>query len=181
MRVDIVSERLELVDAAALLLPVDGQLCRLGGAATGAIRATLDPEERAEELEYLEEELARLRPLAHPQARMIGGVGRWESIIVSAAYPHNVDGAIHAPSDCARMVRAAIPQALACAGTAGITSIAAALIGTAYRMTAEQAVRAFVDGLAAARASDVTVRWSLPDEEHRALARSACQLVGLPI
>ena len=179
MRIELVTDRLELVDADALLLPVDGQLCRLGGAATNAIRAALDPEERAEELEYLEEELARLRPPPHPQANVIGGVARWGSILVSAAYPHNVDGAIHGAADCARMLRAAIPQAIAVAETAQLGSIAAALIGTAYRMTAEQAVRAFVDALAAAKASDIVVRWSLPDDEHRQLARTACERLGL--
>jgi hypothetical protein len=93
--VEILAARVEHVDADALLLPVDGTICRLGGATAGALRAALTPEERAEELEYLEDELARLRPLPHPQARAIDGVARWKTIIVSAAYPHNVDGIVY--------------------------------------------------------------------------------------
>ncbi len=171
MKVEIVEQRVELVDADALLLPVDGQLCRLGGAAASGIRAALAPDERADELDYLEHELRALRPLAHPQARVIDGVARWSKIIVSAAYPHNVDGVTYSGEDCARMLRAALPVAFGLAGELGLASIAATLIGTAYRMTDDLAVRAFVDGIAATPQA-ITLRWSLPDPAHRVLARA---------
>jgi len=48
-------------------------------------------------------------------------------------------------------------------------------------MSAELAVRAFVDGLATAVKAPVLVRWSLPDPTHRELARGACQRVGLNV
>jgi hypothetical protein len=177
MRLEIIADPVELVDADALLLPVDGQLCRLGGASATALRRALAPDERADELDYVETELARLRPLPHPQARLIDGVARWKHLLVSAAYPHNVDGALHTPEACARMIRSALPAALAAAAELG--SIAATLIGTAYRMPADLAVRAFLDGLAAAARSDVRVRWSLPDPEHRALAEAARRRLGI--
>lgn len=174
----LVAERVELIDADALLVPVDGAICRLGGAAASALRAALDPSERDDELEYIEHELARMRPLAHPDARVIEGVARWSKLVISAAYPHNVNDASFSPQDCARMIRAALPVALATAAEAGVRSVAATVIGTAYRMPADLAVRAFLDGLAAGP-PDVAVRWSLPDASHHALALEAARRLGL--
>jgi hypothetical protein len=178
VKLEIHEARVELIEADALLLPVDGQLCRLGGASAGALRVALPAEERAEELEYVEEELSRLKPLVHPAASVIDGVARWSKLVVSAAYPHNADGVIYSPQDCARMIRQALPVAIALAEAGSIGSLAATLIGTQYRMPVDLAVRAFVDGVAAARASTV-VRWSIPDPEHRALALAAAQRVGV--
>lgn len=179
LEVEIVEDRLELVDADAILLPVDGQICRLGGATASGLRFALQPDERADELDYVEDELARMRPLPHPEARAIDGVARWRKIIVVAAYPHDVDGRVFSPDDCARMVRSAIPAAIALAEHLEFDSIAATLIGTAYRMSPDLAVRAFVDGLAAAVKRRVLVRWSMPDRGHRQLAATACHRVGV--
>src|SRR5690348_991289 len=99
VKLEIHEARVESIDADALLLPVDGQLCRLGGASAAALRAALPAEERADEMEYVEEELARLKPLAHPAAAVIDGVARWSKLLVSAAYPHNVDGVVYSPQD----------------------------------------------------------------------------------
>lgn len=76
LALEIVDDRIELVEADAILLPVDGQVCRLGGAVANALRLALPPEERADEMEYVEDELSRMRPLPHPQARAIDGVAR---------------------------------------------------------------------------------------------------------
>ncbi|HEV7556104.1 MAG TPA: hypothetical protein VGO00_11640 [Kofleriaceae bacterium] len=179
LEVDIVADPVELVDADAILLPVDGQICRLGGAVAGALRRALAPDERVDEMDYVEGELARLRPLPHPEARAIDGVARWPKIVVSAAYPHNVDGRVFSPDDCAGMIRSAIPVAIALVDELAISSIAATLIGTAYRMSAELAVRAFVDGLASAAKHRVLLRWSLPDAGHRQLAETACNRLGI--
>ncbi len=181
LAVELVDAPVELVDADAILLPVDGQICRLGGAVAGALRRALQPDERVEEMDYVEAELARMRPLAHPHARAIDGVARWPRILVSAAYPHNVDGAVFAPEDCARMIRSAIPRALELAEQLEIHSVAATLIGTAYRLSADLAVRAFVDGLASASKRRVLVRWSLPDASHRQLADAACRRLDLAV
>jgi hypothetical protein len=171
----------EFVDADAILLPVDGQICRLGGAVASGLRLALRADERADEMDYLEDELTRLRPLPHPQARAIDGVARWGKILVVAAYPHNVNGVVYAPEDCAGMVRRAIPAAIALAEELQLTSIAATLIGTAYRMSAALAVRAFVEGLASAAKRRVLIRWSLPDPGHRQLADAACKRFGLTL
>ena len=175
---EIISARVEQIDADALLLPVDGQLCRLGGAAASALRAALSDDERDDELEYVTDQLAKLRPLAHPSAHVIDGVAKWHKLVVSAAYPHNVDGQIHSASDCARMIRAALPVALQAAADSGARSLAVTLIGTAYRMPLDIAVRAFLDGAAAARSS-VVLRWSLPEPDARDLALESARRLGL--
>lgn len=46
LEVEIVDDRVEFIDAAAILLPVDGQICRLGGAVASGLRSALLPEER---------------------------------------------------------------------------------------------------------------------------------------
>jgi len=172
IELEILPERVELLEADALLVPVDGQICRLGGAAAGALRAALPQDERADELEYVEDQLARMRPLAHPFASVIDGVARWNKLVVSAAYPHNVNDVVFGPAECAAMLRAALPEALAAAARAGVRSIAATVIGTQYRMPADLAIRAFVDGLAAST-SAITVKWSLPDASYRQIATDA--------
>jgi len=175
---EIHSERVEQLDADALLLPVDGQLCRLGGAAAGALRAALSDDERDDELEYVTDQLDRLRPLAHPNAHVIDGIAKWAKLVVSAAYPHNVDGAVFSAHDCARMIRAAIPVALRATTDSGATAIAATLIGTAYRMPVDLAVHAFLDGVAVAKSS-VIIKWSLPDLSTRDIALQAARRLGL--
>lgn len=172
IELEILPERVELLDADALLVPVDGALCKLGGASAGALRAALADSERAEELAYVEDELARIRPLRHPDARVIDGVARWNKLVISATVPHNVDGAVFGAAECARMVRAALPEACAAAARAGVRTLAATVIGTRSRMPADLAVRAFVDGLVATTSS-ITVRWSLPEASHRQLATEA--------
>lgn len=169
MTLELVAERLEDVAADALLVPVDGKLCRLGGASAAALRAALSADERDDELDYVADQLSRMQPLPHPEARAIDGVARWQHLVVCAAYPHSVDDVIITPEQCAAMVRRALPEALMVADAVQAQSLAAALIGTAYRMPAELAIRAFVDGVTAAR-SRVVVKWSLPDPAHRALA-----------
>lgn len=172
IELEILTERVEHIDADALLLPVDGAICRLGGAAANALRAALPDDERADELEYVEDALSRIKPLRHPDARVIDGVARWNKLVVSAAYPHNVNDTLYGPNECAAMVRGALPVACSVAASAGVQVLAATVIGTQYRMPADLAVRAFLEGLAAVTAS-ITVRWSLPDASHRALATEA--------
>ena len=109
---------------------------------------------------------------------MIDGVARWSKLVISAAYPHNVNDASFSPQDCARMIRAALPVAFVAAAGAGVTSIAATVIGTAYRMPADLAIRAFLDGVAAS-ATPIALRRSLPDLAHHALAVDAANRLGL--
>jgi hypothetical protein len=114
-----------------------------------------------------------------PQFGCIEGVGPWRWIVVSAAYPHNKNDKIYSAPECAAMVRAALPNAIAVAAANQIGSIAMTVIGKAYRMPAVLCVRAAADGLGAARRVDLLVRWSLPDTLDRENAREACARLGL--
>lgn len=181
LRMQLVIEVRDVQDVAAdaLLVPVDGALCRLGGAPAAALRAALPADERDDELEYVSEALARLRPLAPGAARVIDGVARWSWLVVSAAYPHDVDGRTYPPAACAAMLRAAMPAAVDAASAAGAASLAMTVIGTAYRMPGDVAVRAQVDGLAAAAPTALRVHWTFRDGVLALVARAAAARVGL--
>lgn len=166
--------------ADALLLPVDGALCRLGGAPASALRAALDPAERADELAYVSEELLRLRPLAEGAAHAIEGVARWQRLVVSAAYPHDVDGRVHGPEVCAAKLRHALPNAFAVAARSGVRTLALTVIGTRYRLPADLAVRAQADAISRAPA-ELEIAWSLPEPGLLELAREAATRLGLPL
>ena len=60
-------------------------------------RSETSIDERLEELSFVEDELAKVRPLADFEARLVDGVARWKWLLVSAAYPHNVNGKIYSP------------------------------------------------------------------------------------
>lgn len=62
----------------------------------------------------------------------------------------------------------------------GATSMAMTVIGTAYRMPGDVAVRAQVDGLAATSA-DVRVVWAFRDLALVEIARAAALRVGLRV
>jgi O-acetyl-ADP-ribose deacetylase (regulator of RNase III) len=179
MIVELLDAKLQDVEAEALLHPVDGLACVLGGAATQAIRAALPPDERMDELEDLEVRMKELKPLSDGDARVIEGVARWNWIVVSAAYPHNAGDRIFTPEDCAARVRTALANAFQMAGDHQIKSIAVPLIGTQYRMPVATAVNAFADGLASARDCGIRVLWCAPDVEALALATAACARLGL--
>lgn len=181
LRVVLEPYEVQHVEADALLLPVDGAVCRLGGGAARGLRAALASDERDEELGDLEDRLERLRLIPSSEARLVEGVARWRWIVVSAAYAHNVDGRLVGPSESAARVRAALPRALSVAVAVGegLRSLTMTLVGTAYRMPVELAVCAEADGLAAARNLDLAVRWSLPRPVEIDLAREACERRGL--
>jgi len=176
---ELVAVDVQDVVADALLVPVDGALCRLGGAAAAALRAALPDDERADELAYVSEELERLRPLPDTEARTIDGVARWRWLVVSAAYPHSKDGRVYTPAECAGLLRAAIPRALGAAVATEARSLALTVIGTAYRMPAPLAISALADGLASARGVPLRVTWAFRDAELLQLAHAAANRLGL--
>ncbi len=193
----LTAEPAETIDADTLLLPVDGQRPALGGGAARAIRASLSAlpsGERLEELRLVDDELAALRLSPH-DAGIIVGVGRWEHLLVSAAYPHNAADRIHSPEACASMMRTALPRALTVAATGRplhldgrptdqtvrIARVALTLIGTAYRVSLRRSVAALVGGLVEARDAGVglDVVWSLPMEGALDAAREEARRAGL--
>ena len=175
---ELVRRDVQDVDADALLVPVDGALCRLGGAAGAALRAALPTEERADELEFVGDALERLRPLPDGEARVIDGVARWRWLVVSAAYPHSKDGRIYTALECAQHLRGATARALATAVGSDVGAIAMTVIGTAYRIPGELAIRAQLDGLAAGRQLGIRVRWAFRDDALLDIARRIAGQLG---
>lgn len=169
----------QTLDAQALLVPVDGAICRLGGAAAAALRAALAPDERDEELEYVSDQLAQMCPLADGDARVIDGVARWTQLVVSAAYPHDVNDRQYTPDACAARLRVALPRAFEAAAAAGVRSLAMTVIGTAYRIPGDLAVRAQADALAAAARVDLHVMWAFRDAALLEVARASVARLGL--
>jgi O-acetyl-ADP-ribose deacetylase (regulator of RNase III) len=169
----------QTLDAQALLVPVDGAICRLGGAAASALRAALDAGERDDELEYVGDQLERMRPLADGEARVIDGVGRWSHLVVSAAYPHDVNDVIFTSDACAARLRVALPRAFEAAAAAGVRSLAMTVIGTAYRIPGDLAVRAQADAIAAAARVDLHVLWAFREASLLEVARAAVARLGL--
>ena len=169
----------QTLDAEALLVPVDGAICRLGGAAAAALRASLDPAERDDELEYVSDQLERMRPLADGDARVIDGVARWSHLVVSAVYPHDVNDRHHTSDACAARLRVALPRAFEAAAIAGVGSLVMTAIGTAYRIPGDLAVRAQADALAAAVRIDLHVVWAIRDAPLLEVARAAVARLGL--
>jgi len=181
LRLTLAHADAQALDAQALLVPVDGAICRLGGAAAAALRAALAPEERDDELEYVTDQLERMPPLVDGDACVIDGVARWSHLVVSAAYPHDVNDRHFTPDDCATRLRVALPRAFEVAAAAGIASLAMTVIGTAYRLPGDLAVRAQVDALAAAARVDLHVRWAFREPSLLEEARTAAARLGLAL
>ncbi len=182
MHLELTDRPAQDIDADTLLFPVDGRRPAPGGGVIRAIRASLsadDAESMRDELDFLDEELAALR-LPDGGAAMLTGVGRWDQLLVSAAYPHNVNGALFEPPQYMDLIRRALPHALEFAESdptltvggrptdqpATIRRVTMTLIGTAYRVSMEQSVRAIGDALIAAHRAGRSqhVIWSLPVE-----------------
>jgi hypothetical protein len=120
-----------------------------------------------------------MRPLASGAARAIEGVARWRWLVVCATYPHDVDGRTYDAAACAAMLRAAMPAAAVAAAQAGARTLAMTVVGTAYRMPGDLAVRAQVDGLASAAVTGLRVVWAFRDAKLVDIARAAAARVGL--
>ena len=73
------------VAADALVVPVDGVVCRLGGAVARAILKSVPREERLELREDIDAELDGWKPIPDGDARALEGRGRWARFIVAAA------------------------------------------------------------------------------------------------
>jgi O-acetyl-ADP-ribose deacetylase (regulator of RNase III) len=120
-----------------------------------------------------------MRPLADGEARVIDGVARWSHLVISAAYPHDVNDQHFSPEACAARLRVALPRAFEAAATAGVRSLAMTVIGTAYRIPGDLAVRAQADAIAAAARIDLNVLWAFREAPLLEVARAAAARLGL--
>lgn len=99
--------------------------------------------------------------------------------MISAAYPHDVNDRHFTPDDCAARLRVALPRAFETAAAAGVRSLTMTVIGTAYRIPGDLAVRAQADALAAAARIDLRVLWAFREAPLVDAARAAIARLGL--
>jgi hypothetical protein len=188
MRLALVLGDVALAGARALVLPVDGAICRLGSAAGRALLATLPREERLEAREMLEDDLVRLRPIPPGEARLVPGCGAFDHVVVAAALLHPLADGRGSRSEMRFVLRRAVASALEVGREHGLPSVAMTAIGDTrvvlgdadgHRLPARSAVDAVAEGLAAARAYPGEVAWCFVEEEKLAFAREACERLGL--
>jgi hypothetical protein len=178
MKITLLQEDINGVSADGLVLPVDGQICVIGGtAAARALKASFaaeaeDEEEQFELYGYAEEDVLRLRPLAHGQCRIIEGNDRWPHLVVVAAFYHNVDGVVFSAGQACTLLTNAVHSVVRASAGRGIDTIAMTLMGTTYRVSARESIAAMSEGLAASRRENIEVKWCiLRDQDYRYAAK----------
>ena len=174
VKITLLQEDINNVSADGLVLPVDGQICVIGGtAAARAFKASFaeeaeDAEEQQELYLYAEEDVQRLQPLPHGKCRIIQGNDRWPNLVVAAAFYHNVNDVVFTSGQACSLLTNAIRNAVCASAAHGIDSIALTLMGTTYRVSARESIAAMIAGLAAARRERIEVkRCILRDEDYR--------------
>jgi hypothetical protein len=177
----IAQQPIEDVEADALLVPVDAHARKdgrpvLGGAALAGARAWLKrdgltPEDIVEAVAALEEAVPTEWPGAGG-AFVIDGVARWQHVVVADCFAHNAGGGMFSAAEMAGVVASGVRAAVAAAGAARLASLASTLVGTATRLTVEQAARAF----ATAQSAPLDVIIAVPDAPTAARVRVALRL-----
>lgn len=153
------------VRAEGLVCPVDGAICVLGGpAAAKMLKESFDPEERDELFGYLEEDVKKLCPIPHGEARVIPGEGNWDWLIVVAAIPHHVNDEIISQSSLAQILERSISNGIRSSVQAVITSLAMTVIGSSYRLPAEICVQSAVAAIHRNRKENQKMIWCFLDE-----------------
>ncbi len=171
--------------AEGLILPVDGDICVIGGtAAAKALKAsfageTEDDEELIEMYEYSEEDVAALRPLPHGKAKIILGNDYWQKLVVIAVQPHHVNDVIWSEEQFAGILKSGIINGILECIKDGIKSIALTLISTTYRLSANMAINGMTEAFATCMNEDIEVTWCFIDEEAMKQVNSRCTALGI--
>jgi hypothetical protein len=124
MRVFVRMTTVADVEAEALVLPVDGRICVIGGtAAASALKSSFEPEDRVEEFRAVEDaaRALRSRPGGFPPgtAALIDGASRWSYLVVVAALLHQMNDTAFGEADHARTLHRALVGALSVANGRG--------------------------------------------------------------
>lgn len=181
MRVRIVKKDISNAVADGLFVPIDGQICILGGTvAAKALKASLPEDERQDLWEYLERDVKSLRPMRHGEARVIPGDGGWEWLVVVAAVPHHADDVIFSKAQFAGILKASIANGIRASVAAGLGSIAMTVIADSYRLPSEAAIRSMVEAMHECRREEIAVEWHILDQEKFDAAVKAADQLSLP-
>lgn len=87
---------------------------------------------------------------------------------------------LRCPEVCAARLRHALPNAFEVAARSGIRTLGLTVIGTAYRMPGELAVRAQMDAIARAPA-ELHIVWAFRESALLEVARAAAARVGIVV
>jgi len=181
MRVIIRHEDIRNARTHGLLVPVDGQICILGGTvAAKALKASLPKEDRQELWDYLERDVKKLCPMEHGEARVIPGDGNWEWLVVVAAVPHHSNDAIFSKAQFSSILKRSTVNGIKASLAHDLESITMTVIADSYRLPTEIAIRSMMEGLYECRKEDISVEWCILDREKFDLAIEVFQQRYLP-
>ena len=185
MKLNLLQQDIKEVSADGLILPCDGNICVIGGtAAAKALKASFanEAEDNEEQIEFyvgIEDDVKRLRPLPHGTARIIDGNETWPWLVVIAVLPHHVNDVIFTPAQFSTILKTGIANGINGSLNRELKSVALTLIGTTYRITADQSIKAIAEGLSAARRGNIEVNWCILDNRHFELAKRTCRYLNL--
>jgi O-acetyl-ADP-ribose deacetylase (regulator of RNase III) len=171
MKITLFQEEIGNIQADGLILPVDGQICAIGGTAAAKTlkssfyKETEDLEEQVELYTYLEEDVFRLKPLRHGSAAVIDGNDTWAYLVVIAAFYHNVDDVVFSSNQACELLSRAIQNGVREAVRHNLQSIAMTLMGTTYRVTPQQSILALTKGMAVVRRENIEIKWCILRDE----------------
>ena len=187
MQIHLCSEKISNLKADGLVLPVDGNICVIGGtAAAKALKEsfadeTESREEQMEMYEYSEEDVKSLRPLQHGKAKVILGNDTWKHLVVVAVQPHHVDDQIISEKQFCQILRSGVGNGITESVRNGLKSIALTLISDSYRISSNMSVSSIAEALNVCRQEDIDVYWSIIDQQNMELAEKICGYLELPI
>ncbi len=180
MQVRLIHGDIGKVKAEGLVCPVDGHICILGGpAAATVLKKSFDPEERNELFGYLEDDIKRLCPIPHGEARIIEGDGDWEWLVIIAALPHHVNDTILTENDFASILEKAIVNGIRVSIKKEIKSIAMTVIGSSYRLPVASCILSAVDGIKQCHRENIEIIWCFLEGEQLKLAEKLLSQAGI--
>ncbi len=135
MRLIIQNDDIRNAQTDGLVVPVDGQICILGGTvAAKALKASLPEDDRDDLWDYLERDVKKLCPMAHGGARVIPGDGKWEWLVVVAAVPHHSNDVIFSKEQFASILKKSVLNGIKASLANDLKSIAMTVIADSYRL-----------------------------------------------
>ena len=185
MNIHLCSEKISNLKADGLVLPVDGNICVIGGTAGAkALKEsfadeTESREEQMEMYEYSEDDVKALRPLPHGKAKVILGNDTWKYLVVIAVQPHHVNDQIFSEEQFCQILRSGLVNGINESIKKGLNSIALTLISNSYRISSSMSVTSIAEGLSLCRAKKIDVYWSIIDKNNMELAKKVCGYLDL--
>jgi hypothetical protein len=170
LKITLLQENISHVVADGLVLPVDGQICAIGGtAAANALKASFVKEtdsidEQMELYSYIEADIARLRPIQHGHSVIMEGNETWRRLVIVAAFYHNVNDTIFSPQQSADLISLAIQNGVKESVKQHIKTITMTLMGTSYRVSSRESILAISKGLSAVKGEEIEVKWCILEE-----------------